>query len=127
MFDMTKDKWFIRVANQQEAISVQSWLMRHGYAWGGSGRLIREDFEGWDSEGGFCAIGMGHMGGGSLGQASPGYWERYGHHEIKVNFKLCVDEVTYPTLESEQQKQIKALEATISQAQEQIKKLKEGM
>lgn len=124
MFDIKNEKWFIRVGNKQEAVAAQEWAFKQGLPWGGKFKL-RTDFESWDTKGVSAAIGAGHCGGGCLVQASTSFWERNGHKEIKLTYKLTVDTVTPPELESEQQKQIKALEATIAMAAAQIQKLKE--
>ena len=126
MFNVKKDKWFIRVASQQEANAAQKWAFAQGLGWGDKFEL-RTDFYSWDTNGASAAIGSGHFGGGCLGQASSTYWERHGHKEIKLTFAFAVDTVIYPEVESPQQKQIKALEETIAQASAQIQKLKEEM
>lgn len=124
--NILEDKWFIRVANNQEAVAVQEWAFSQGLAWG-SKFEVRTDFDKWDGVGSSAAIGSGHFGGNCLGQASASYWERHNHKEIKVTFKFSVDTIVYPEVESPQQKQIKALEETIATATAQIQKLKEGI
>lgn len=125
MFDMSKDKWFIAVANLEEAVAVQEWLREKGITWGYNNKnTIRTDIEDWATP---YSIGMGHFGGGTLGQASVDYWMKHGHHEIKVTFKKTVADCEYPVVESEQEKQIKALEETIQKAQEQIQSLKKSV
>lgn len=127
MFNVLKEKWYIRVGSEQEAIAAQEWAFSKGLGWGGSGKVLREDFKHWDKWGESAAIGSGHHGGGSLGQASSEYWSKHGHKEINLTFKLTVDSVVYPHVESPQQEQIRELEETISLAAAQIKKLKEGV
>lgn len=125
MFDISKDKWFIAVANAEEAVAVQEWLVTLGCTWDGYLKdTIRRDFHVWD--GPAYAIGMGHQGGGSLGQANVDFWTSRGHKEIKVKLKLVVDDYEFPVLQAEQEKQIKALEETINMAQQQIQKLKQA-
>lgn len=126
MFDVKKDKWFVRVANKQEAIAVQEWAFSEGLGWCGSLEL-RTDFDAWGTDENSKAVGCGHFGGNSLGQAPGTWWESNGHKEIKLTYKFGVDTVIYPEVESPQQKQIKALEETIAQAAAQIQKLKEEM
>jgi hypothetical protein len=125
MLDVKNDKWFVRVANKQEADAAQEWAFKEGLSWNGR-TTLRRDYSEWDMVGG-TAIGSGHCEGGLLGQAGVMYWSRSGHKEIKVTFQtaLSVDTVVLPEVESPQQKQIKALEATIAQAAAQIQKLKE--
>lgn len=124
MFDISKDKWFIAVANAEEAVAVQEWLVTLGCTWDGCFKdTIRRDFHVWG--GPAYAIGMGHHG-GSLGQANVGFWTSWGHKEIKVKLELVVDAYEFPVVQSEQEKQIKALEETINMAQQQIQKLKQA-
>lgn len=87
MFDLKNDKWFIRVENEKQAIAVQEWAFEQGFAWNGI-KELREDFRIWDKAG---AIGWGHFGGCSLGQARRQYWIDNGHKEIEVTFKTVVD------------------------------------
>jgi hypothetical protein len=123
MFDVKNDKWFVRVANKQEAIAAQDWAFSEGLSWNGR-TTLRHDYHLWDMDGG-TAIGSGHCEGSVLGQAGVMYWARSGHKEIKLTYKLTVDTVLLPEVESPQQRQIRALEATIAQAAAQIQKLKE--
>lgn len=124
MFDISKDKWFIAVENVEEAVAVQKWLATLGCYWDDYRKdHIRTDIQSWTAP---YAIGMGHFGGGSLGQACVDFWVSRGHKEIKVKLKLIVDDVEFPVVETEQEKQIKVLEETINTAQQQIQKLKQG-
>lgn len=122
---MSIDKWFIAVADLEEAVAVQEWLRSNGFTWGGLHQNnIRTDMKDWQLP---YAIGRGHFSGVGLGQESVGYWMKQGHHEVKVTFKKTVADCEYPVLESEQEKQIKALEETIQKAQEQIQNLKKSV
>lgn len=123
MFDLKTEKWFIRVNSEQESIAVQEWAFQQGIGWMNKLEL-RKDFSTWQLP---SAIGFGHFGGQSLGQANVDYWERNGHKEIKAELKLSVVDVELPAVESPQQKQIRELEETIATAAAQIKKLKEGV
>lgn len=125
MFDMSKHKWFIAAADLEEVFAVQEWLLSKGYSWSHlPACTVRTDINDWEFP---YAIGMGHFSGDCLGQASVGYWQNAGHHEVKVTFKKIVADCEYPVVESEQEKQIKALEETIQKAQEQIQNLKKSM
>lgn len=113
-------KWFIRVANAEQAKAVQEWAFEQGFGWSGS-KTIRKDLRLWEIP---AAIGHGHFDGMGLGQASVDYWIANGHKEIKVTFKTAVDKVVLTEVESLQQKQIRELQETIAKAQEQIESLK---
>lgn len=121
MFDITKDKWFIRVANEEQAKAVQEWAFEHGLGWAGK-KVLRDDYATWDRTD--RSIGSGHYGGCGLGQARAGWWISNGHKEIKVSFKTVIDELELPKVESAQQIKIRELEATVAEAQRQIQELK---
>jgi hypothetical protein len=121
MFDITKDKWFIRVANEEQAKAVQEWAFDRGFGWAGQ-KEFRKDFAVWDKKS--PAIGFGHFGCDSLGQARAQWWIDSGHKEIKVSFKTVIDEMEFPKVESAQQIKIRELEATVAEAQRQIQELK---
>lgn len=123
MFDLKNDKWFIRVETEQQCLAVQEWAFEQGLSWAGC-QTLRGDFRSWDKP---CAIGHGHFGGSSLGQARIQYWIDNGHHQIDVSFKTTVDKVNLPEVESKQQKQIRELEATVAEAQRQIQELKKDI
>ena len=119
--NLQKDKWFIRVPDEESAKAVQEYMFERGLAWAGKQEL-RTDYDTWSFP---MAIGAGHYGGDSLGQASIGWWESQGHKEIFITFKTVVDKVEFPKVESPQEIKIRELEATIAKAYEQIKALKE--
>ena len=123
MFDFKTDKWFIRVENEQQAVAAQEWAFEQGFGWSGR-KTLREDFRSWDMP---RAIGCGHGGAGYMGQAPAQYWFVHGHKEIKMSFKVVVDEVVLPVVESQQQKQIRELEETIARATQQIQELKKDI
>lgn len=118
-FDMKKEPWYIRVANEQEFNAACDWVKSKGLDFKYSGNYFK----------GLTAI--------SNYMASDGSIYEYIHRrdveddlseykEIKLTFKTVIDSVTFPEVKTEQQKQIEELEKTILLAKQQIETLKKG-
>ena len=115
-FDMKKEPWYIRVANEQEYELVQNWLLEN-YGTNCVAEYSRE----------FKYLTNTYSG-GHVNKS----WVMYGsgnkpeRQEIKLTFKTVIDSVTFPEVKTEQQKQIEELEKTILLAKQQIETLKKG-
>lgn len=120
MFDMKKDKWFIRTPTPEISEAVQLWLFEQGFTWYSFSRRANEIYhtdrkilsksEGTGREFGFSNICD----------------DFYLHDakEIKLTFKTSVASVEYPVVETEAEKELKVLEQKIQELTEQASKLR---
>ena len=117
MFDMKKDKWFIRTPTPEISEVVQLWLFEQGFKWQHfkdtkihcteSKFLKLSPFE----DDTFC----------HTDSIDPKYDKS---KEIKLTFKTSVASVEYPVVETEAGKELKALEQKIQELTEQASKLR---
>lgn len=121
--NLKTEKWFIRVPDEASAQAVQEYMFERGLGWNGKLEL-RTDYETWSFP---EAIGCGHCGGNSLGQANVNYWIGNEHKEIVITLKTSVDTLEFLKVESPQEIKIRELQETITKAQEQIQALKEDI
>jgi hypothetical protein len=126
-FDICKDKWFFESKSVQERDAFLEWAYDQGMSWQGS--TPRSNIFLISA----CVIGgnngaQGYLGWvhASVGSQGGEFYESRGHINISpvFKYKLVVDNVPLPVVESPQQKQIRELEETIAKAQEQIESLK---
>jgi hypothetical protein len=123
MFDIKNNHWYIETPTQEVFKIVSEWLRQHGLDWQhndkdcqeirSNAKYITNSRQGTISK---------YLMWGSNGQRPDTIAK-----EIKLNFKIMVDSVVYPEVESPQQKQIRELEETIQKATQQIEQLKKGM
>jgi len=123
-FDICKDKWFFEPKSEQDRDVFLEWAYEQGMVWRGdsprSNNYLSVE----------CVIGGNNAKQGNLGWCDSDtgdgrdFYESRGHLEIFPIFKLCVDKLLLPVVESPQQKKIRELEETIAKAQEQIESLK---
>lgn len=118
MFDMKKDKWFIRTPTSEISEAVQLWLFEQGLRWAGSEEQGK-NVQYIDSE----AIGFGY-GENGFGHTHVRWWKDNDHKEIKLTFKTSVASVEYPVVETQAEKELKALEQKIQELTEQASKLR---
>jgi len=114
-FDMNKEAWFIRYKDYYEFKATKEWLTENFgrcddlvYKFMGSDKIFTNTW----TDGEVCPMVL---------------WGDNPHQsakEIKLSFKTAIDSVEYPTVETEKDKQLRELEATIAKASEQIKALK---
>lgn len=122
-FNLKTCKWHINVNSAEEILAAQEWLISQGVTWCNGDSSVDTSvvqskcLTNYHVNDKLNHVGFMHC---SYSYDDPKY-------ELKLKFKILVDKVIYPIVESEQQKQIKALEATIQMAQDQIQKIKEGM
>ena len=122
-FNLKTCKWHINLNSAEESLAAQEWLISQGATWCNGDSSVYTDvvqskcLTNYHVNDKLNSEGIMHC---SYPYDDPKY-------ELKLKFKISVDTVTYPIVESEQQKQIKALEATIQMAQDQIQKIKEGL
>lgn len=115
-FDMKKEAWFIRYKDYYEFKAAKEWITENFgccdellYKSMGSDKIFTNTW----TDGEICPRVL---------------WGDDPHQnakEIKLSVKTVIDSVEYPTVETEKEKQLRELEATIAKASEQIKQLKE--
>ena len=115
MFDMKKEKWFIRTPTPEISEAVQNWLFEQGLSWQAYGN---KEVNYTDT---------------NYLMLSPYEPERFchtfsiddklGQKEIKLTFKTIVDSIECPEIKSEEQKQLDILMQQITDLQKQAEKL----
>lgn len=123
-FNIKQHNWFIRIESRQHCAAVQEWLFEQGVKWqyntdGKPDHLNSNFLTNTYSDG---TLGK-HLYHASMRSAiSPKCKEIV----IKTTTKVVIDEVVYPVIETEQQKQIRELKETIEKAQKQIDALEKA-
>lgn len=123
MFDMKKDKWFIRTPTPEISETVQLWLFEQGIGWQYPvGEKVVHHTN--------AKILMNSSCEKSCFCLADYIDEKYDgqRKEIALTFKTIVDSVTYPepeVIETESQKQMKVLEEQIQKLIVEKDKLKE--
>ncbi|WKV20519.1 hypothetical protein 16Q_126 [Pseudomonas phage 16Q] len=125
-FDICKDKWFYQPNSVQGRDAFLEWAYEQGMVWMGLNQRSNEHLIE------LCCIGGNSYREGQLGwvhgSVAEGvdFYESRGHIKISpvFKYKLIVDIIPPPVVESPQQKQVRELEETIAKAQEQIESLK---
>ncbi|ATN92846.1 hypothetical protein QGX11_gp083 [Pseudomonas phage PPSC2] len=130
MFNLKTSKWHILVGSAEENQAAQEWLLSQGITWCNGNRKVDEGCKQSKVLSNYFSDGREVNKNGFMYSYSG--FDNYQHNEefeLKLSYKttISVDKVVYPTVDSPQQKQIKALEETIAQAAAQIQKLKEGI
>lgn len=123
MFDMKKEKWFIRTPDEATYNDVYAWLQEQGFHFGWTGYA----HEGWEE--GMQVIGswpydcenedrlrIGNV-------KSSNYFSDLRHKEIKLTFKTIVDSVEYPETKSAEQIQLEVLQEKIAELNAEATKL----
>lgn len=115
MFDMKKDKWFIRTPNPEISEAVQLWLFEQGLQWCGASYTNVAHTNSlvlmWTENNKFVWCD----------ELDSDY------KEIKLTFKTSVASVEYPIIESQAEKELKALEQKIQELTEQASKLRSAI
>lgn len=125
MFDLKTQPWFIVTNSKEEYRSIQEWLFSQELVWcDGETKVQTAEAKYitncWMEDGVPMVNRKGFMHGVG-GNSRPAEIEIF----ISYETKKTVYAVQFPEVESQQQKDIRALEATIAMAQEQIQKLKQ--
>lgn len=100
-FNLKTQPWFIRTETPEQRIAAQEWLFEQGMAWDSGSR---EAFD-WNFQ---CLTNTSSSGDKTLS---------FGHipkphksaQEIELTYKTTVNNVVYPDIESERDKEIKAI------------------
>lgn len=130
MFNLKTSKWHILVGSAEENQVAQEWLLSQGITWCNGKCKVDEGCKQSKVLSNYFSDG-GEVNKNGFMHSSSGF-DNYRYNEefeLKLSYKatISVDKIVYPTVDSPQQKQIKALEETIAQAAAQIQKLKEEM
>lgn len=118
MFDMKKDRWFIRTPTPEISAAVQEWLFEKGFGWQSDrGQVVQYTDTNYlmlspYEDGRFCHTSCIDA--------------RLKEKEIKVTIKPAVDSVYYPEIETPEQKQLEEVMDKISDLQKQAEIL-QGM
>lgn len=127
MFDMKKDKWFIRTPTPEISEAVQLWLFEQGFKW--CSLINKGEVRHTDRK---ILSGAHHFGSNEFGcnDISDKYY-LFDAKEIKVKIRKIVeyrvDTVEYPSTETQAQKDLKELEQQIAKLSEQAAKLRESI
>lgn len=101
-FDMNKEAWFIRVANEHEFNAARDWIKSKGFDFMFSDKWY------------LGCTGIAHNSGdGAEVYRLDETDDADLHYEVKPSFKTVVDSVTFPEVKTELQKEIEELEKII--------------
>jgi hypothetical protein len=116
------NKWFIRTGSPEKSKLVQEWLFNHDYEWF-CGKTVQSDFK--DQ----FLTNTNWVGDKEKYIMYTHNVSKDNAQEITLEFETVVKSVKLPEVPkpTEQELRIIELEATISKAQEQVKKIKEEM
>ena len=116
-FDLKKNPWFIRTGTKEKSAAAQNWLFEQGINWWNNDSVayIRDEqvLSNVNCEGNIESFFMWCIDGEPHKSAK----------EIILEFETVVKSVTYPIVETEQDKKIKELQQTIEKAKQQIEEL----
>lgn len=115
-FDLKKNPWFIRTGTKEKSEAAQKWLFEQGVHWW-HGMEIKDHGEKYLTNADSSGVTSSYILQGRLGAHASA-------QEIILEFEIVVKSVTYPVVETEQDKKIKELQQTIEKAQKQIEELK---
>ena len=117
-FDLKKNPWFIRTGTKEKSEAAQKWLFEQGMSWSGArGNVILNFGEDYLVN----VSGNGYVGKYVMwcSDSSP----HASAKEIVLEFETVVKSVTYPVVETAQDKKIKELKETIDKAQQQLEEM----
>ncbi|MNF29693.1 hypothetical protein D3C85_851520 [compost metagenome] len=116
-FDMKTSPWEIRVNTTEEFASTQRWLEAN-FGTGLPGLMPKLPFMLTNT----TTTGdiMNRVMWGDISS-------KFSRREIKLQFETTIKSVTYPEVETEQQRKIRELQETIEKAQKQIADLQQGV
>lgn len=124
MFDMKKEKWFIRTPTDEVCQAVQLWLFGQGFEWQQYGKQVM-----FLNDEHTCAIHNHHDYKEQTIWRNPNNeWEieelvKSNYKEIKLTFKTIVDSVEYPETKSAEQLQLEVLQGKIAELNREAEKL----
>lgn len=116
-FDLKKNPWFIHTGTKEKSEAAQKWLFEQGINWWNNDSRV-EKMENYILTN-VCAEGV--IQDYFMYQAST--LPNPSTKEIILEFETVVKSVTYPIVETEQDKKIKELKETIDKAQQQLEEL----
>lgn len=114
-FDLKKNPWFIRTGTKEKSEAAQKWLFEQGVHWW-HGMEIKDHGEKYLTNADSSGVTSSYILQGRLGAHASA-------QEIILEFETVVKSVTYPIVESEQDKKIKELKETIDKAQQQLEEM----
>lgn len=123
MFDMKKDKWFIRTPTPEISEAVIEWLKKQ------HDLFLHKSINSSDLHKDYglktCLSGDGpNTAIHGVCYSPSDFYEREDFQEIKLTFKTSVASVEYPFVETQAEKELKALEQKIQELTEQASKLR---
>lgn len=124
MFDLKKDKWFIRTPTPEISKAVQQWLFEQDFTWEADGTKIQYTNQRFLTNTQYPNIARDYI---MHSSNADNYAEKNGVKEIKLTLKTVVDSVEYPVIETEQEIKIRELKETIEKAQKQIDEIMENV
>lgn len=125
MFDMKKEKWFIRTPTPEISDAVIEWLKKEQNLKLHNLLDPKTPIEKYGTEACLCGDETVKEFGVTYSESS--FFEEDGWKEIKLTFKTVVDTVEYPSAETQAQKDLKELEQQIAKLSEQAAKLRESV
>lgn len=121
MFDMKKDKWFIRTPTPEISEAVQLWLFEQGFGWQDDGQKVLYKSQQFLTNTKYPHFACNYI---LHSNTVDKQAEENGVKEIKLTFKSSVYSVEYPVVETQAEKELKALEQKIQELTEQASKLR---
>ena len=113
MFDLKKERWFIRTPTPEISKLVQEWLFEQGFEWYSSGKSVKHLYEpyiGNSRHEQHCLV---------MDLMEPHSTRK----EIKLTFKTIVDSVEYPETVTPEQQKLASLIAHIEQFKAEAQQL----
>ena len=113
VFDLKKEKWFIRTPTPEISKAVQEWLFGEGFEWYSSGQHVEHKFEPY----------IGNATHGEHYMVIDLHEPHSTRKEIKITFKTIVDSVEYPETVTPEQQQLAAVMEKLNQLKNEAEQL----